>query len=107
MIEGTYNIIIEVISNITNINQIIINIKILLPFILGLIIGIIGSIKLIDYLLKKYNNKVYSVILGILLSSIILLIISSMKYKVTITNLIIGLLTLIIGITISTIFKEK
>ena len=107
MIEGTYNIIIEVISNITNINQIIINIKILLPFILGLIIGIIGSIKLIDYLLKKYNNKVYSVILGITLSSIILLIISSMKYKVTITNLIIGLLTLIIGITISTIFKEK
>lgn len=107
MIEGTYNIVIEVISNITNINQIIINIKILLPFILGLIIGIIGSIKLIDYLLKKYNNKVYSVILGITLSSIILLIISSMKYKVTITNLIIGLLTLIIGITISTIFKEK
>ena len=61
----------------------------------------------VDQTLKGSPNKVYSVILGILLSSIILLIISSMKYKVTITNLIIGLLTLIIGITISTIFKEK
>ena len=107
MIEGTYNIIIETISNITNIKEIIINIKVLLPFILGLIISIILSIKLIDYLLKKYNNKVYSIILGILLSSIVLLIIQSFKYKVTIIKLLIGLITLIIGITLSTIFKEK
>lgn len=107
MIEGTYNIIIETISNITNIKEIIINIKVLLPFILGLIISIILSIKLIDYLLKKYNNKVYSIILGILLSSIVLLIIQSFKYKVTIIKLLIGLITLIIGITLSTTLKEK
>ena len=100
MIEGTYNIIIEAIANL-------IDIKVIIPFIIGLIIGLIITIKIINYLLKKYNNKIYSIILGILVSSIILLIIKSFKYKVTIPSLILGLIVLTIGIIISTIFREK
>ena len=100
MIEGTYNIIIEAIANV-------IDIKVIIPFIIGLIIGLIITIKIINYLLKKYNNKIYSIILGILVSSIILLIIKSFKYKVTIPSLILGLIVLTIGIIISTIFREK
>lgn len=100
MIEGTYNIIIEAIANV-------IDIKVIIPFIIGLIIGLIITIKIINYLLKKYNNKIYSIILGILVSSIILLIIKSFKYKVTLPSLILGLTVLTIGIIISTIFREK
>ena len=72
-----------------------------------IIIGLIITIKIINYLLKKYNTKIYSIILGILVSSIILLIIKSFKYKVTIPSLILGLIVLTIGIIISTIFREK
>ena len=100
MIEGTYNIIIEAIANV-------IDIKVIIPFIIGLIIGLIITIKIINYLFKKYNTKIYSIILGILVSSIILLIIKSFKYKVTIPSLILGLIILTIGIIISTIFREK
>ncbi len=107
MIEGTYSIIIETISNITNIDTLINNIKIIIPFILGLTIGLIITIKLIDYLLKKYSSKVYSIILGILFSSIILLIIQAFKYKITIIELLLGLIILVGGLIISTILKEK
>lgn len=107
MIEGTYSIIIETISNITNIDIILKNIKIIIPFIVGLTIGLLITIKLIDYLLKKYNSKVYSIILGILFSSIILLIIQAFKYKITIIKLLLGLIILILGLIISSIFKEE
>ena len=77
MILGTYNIILSSIGNITSISVILTNIKIIIPFLLGVFLGIITLIKIIDYLLKKHENKLYSFVLGVLLSSIILLIISA------------------------------
>lgn len=106
LIIGTYNEIIKVISNITNINNIMYNIKILIPFIMGLVLGIILCIKIIDILLKKYKNKTYSLILGILISTIILLIIKVFNYKYTILELIIGLTFLVIGILIPNIIEK-
>lgn len=47
----------------------------LLPFILGLIIGALIIIRFIDYCFKKYRDKTYSVILGLLLGSIVIMII--------------------------------
>ena len=107
MITGTYNIIIEAISNITNISSLISNLKIIIPFIIGLIIGIIITIKIIDYLFKKYHNKVYSFVSGILLSSITLLIIQTLKNRFTLIELIIGIILLIIGILLSNKMEEK
>lgn len=106
LVIGTYNEIIKVIGNITNINIIIYNIKILMPFTIGLILGVILCIKVIDILLKKYKHKTYSIILGILLSTIVLLIIKVFNYKYTILELIIGLIFLIIGILIPNIIEK-
>ena len=47
----------------------------LIPFILGLIIGGIIIIRFIDYCFKKYRDKTYSVILGLLIGSIFIMII--------------------------------
>ena len=47
----------------------------LLPFILGLIIGGLIIIRFIDYCFKKYRDKTYSVILGLLIGSIVIMII--------------------------------
>lgn len=47
----------------------------LIPFSLGLIIGGIIIIRFIDYSFKKYRDKTYSVILGLLLGSLLMMII--------------------------------
>lgn len=107
MIIGTYNTIIETISNITNIDLLITNIKIIIPFVLGLLIGILITIKIINYLLNRYKNKVYSFILGITISSIVLLVVQTFKITITIVELFIGIILLTIGIIISFTFEEK
>lgn len=105
IILGTYNVIIKSIGNIANISILQYNIKILIPFIVGLVLGVIICIKIIDVLLKKYSNKLYSIILGIMFSSIILLIIQVLKNKYSIIEFTIGLIFLIIGILIPNIIE--
>lgn len=102
MIIGTYDIIIKSLSNILSVSSI----KILVPLSLGIIIGIIITIKIIDYLFQKYNNKVYAFVLGVFLSSTVLLIIKTFTKTVSILNLIIGIIFLILGIIISTILEK-
>ena len=47
----------------------------ILPFSIGLLIGTISSIKLIDYCFSKYKSETYSVILGLVISSVFLMLI--------------------------------
>ena len=106
MTIGTYKIIISTISDITNISNIISNLKIIIPFGIGTILGIISVVKVIDYLFKKHNNKMYSVILGLLLSTIIIMIIDTFKYKDSIIKIFMGTILMVIGILISSIFEK-
>ncbi len=99
MTIGTYKIIISSIANITNL-------KIIVPFIIGTILGLLIIVKIIGYLFKKYHNKVYSVILGLLLSTIVVMMIDTFKYQTTMLNIFIGIILMIIGIYISSIFEK-
>lgn len=99
MTIGTYKIIISSIANITNL-------KIIVPFIIGTILGLLIIVKIIGYLFKKYHNKEYSVILGLLLSTIVVMIIDTFKYQTSILNIFIGIILMIIGIYISSIFEK-
>ena len=56
-----------------------------------IIIGISIISLLINYLFKKYNDKTHSAILGIILSSILLLIIKTFSITIVIQDLIIGI----------------
>ncbi len=100
MIMGTYNSVIAAIGNLDNI-------KILIPFGIGMVIGILITVRIINYLFKKCENKVNAFVLGVLLSSIVLLIVQSFKYEINIVNLIIGLLFMILGIFIALLLGEK
>lgn len=100
MIMGTYNIVITSIGNLNNIG-------VLIPFGIGLVIGLIVVVKIINYLFKKCENKVYAFVLGILLSSIVLLVVQSFKYSFGIIELIIGLIFMVFGIFIAGLLKEK
>ena len=100
MIIGTYDQIVYSIGNITNI-------KLIITFSISTIIFILLLMKIVEYLFRKYNNKMYSFVLGVLSSSIILLIIQVFKNKVSIITLSISLIFMVLGIIIANLFKEK
>lgn len=100
MIIGTYDQIVYSIGNITNI-------KLIITFSISTIIFILLLVKIVEYLFRKYNNKMYSFVLGVLSSSIILLIIQVFKNKVSIITLSISLIFMVLGIIIANLFKEK
>ena len=98
MIMGTYDLVITSIGNISNFN-------ILIPFGIGFILGIIIIVKVIHYLFKKCEGKVYAFILGIILSSVLLLIIQSFKHSFNLLYLLLGLVMMVVGIIISNILE--
>lgn len=97
MMIGCYKMLITVLSNLTNINHIIDNFKIILPFTIGLIIGIIVTIKIVNYLFNNYPTKTYNIIYGFLLSSITYMFITTLKSNYTINQVLIGFILFIIG----------
>lgn len=103
---GVYEIIISSISNITDINLIITNIKILMPFGLGMVLGFILLSILISYLLKKYHSEMMGFILGVSIGSMVLLVISVFKSNYTYIELILGLLFMTMGIFIGRRFSD-
>ena len=99
MVMGTYNSVIEAIS--------VIDIKILIPFGIGLLVGVIFTVRFINFLFNRFENRVYAFVLGVLLSSILLLIIKAFVVRVSVLKLIIGCVFMCGGIVISYFFKEK
>ena len=91
---GTYNMVIDIFSNIVSVNYLITNIKIVIPFIIGIIVGLIISIKVIGYLFSKYKTITYNIILGLLLGSIFIML-KGCSYSVF--NIFISILLLIIS----------
>ena len=99
MTVGTYKIIISSLASLSNI-------KVIIPFGIGTIIGLLLVIKIMDYLFKKYHHKIYAIILGLLLSTIVIMIINTFKYYTSLLNIFLGIILMIIGIFISNIFEK-
>ena len=106
MSMGTYKIIVTCIGNITNIYLFMNSLKIIVPFGIGTIIGIIIIIKVVDYLFKKYYYKVYAIIFGLLIATIAMTTISAFKYGTSIMQLLLGIILMFGGIFISSIFDK-
>jgi len=101
MMIGYYETIINIISNLNNFSKTLANIRIIIPFVIGLIFGIIIISKLMNYLLSKHKIKTYYAILGLVLSSVVVMFLQTIKSNYTILNIIISLLFLNIGYFIS------
>jgi putative membrane protein len=97
MLMGYYKPIIDTISNLTKFNNLWDNLKILIPFGVGIIVGIVLVAKLIEYLLKKFEIKTYFGVIGFVLASIIAILIPLFKVDIKIVELIIGIILMIIG----------
>ena len=90
---GCYN---EVILSLSKVN-----LDILIPFATGMMIGILLTIKFISYMFNFYKNKMYSVILGISISTIFIMTIRGLEKSSGVNSILISLVLLIIGYIIS------
>ena len=101
MMLGAYEKVIQMYSNIFNFSMLLDNLKIIIPYIIGIVIGIIGTVKLINCLFKNYKQKTYSAILGFSASTIVLMFIKCINSFYTLTELIIAFILLFLGIFIT------
>ena len=97
MLIGYYEPILNLINDITSFNSLIPNLTKLLPFLLGIIVGIILISKIINYLLKHYRTSTYFVIIGFVFASIISVFISIFTYEFNTLHFIIGLVLMSIN----------
>ena len=97
MLLGFYKPILNTISNITNFSLLTHNLTILIPFVIGVLVGIILIAKLIEYLLNKYETLTYYAILGFIISSIIALFVGLGGNSVNLGQIIVGILLFIVG----------
>ena len=74
MMLGYYEPIVNTIKDLTNFSLLGHNLLILIPFGLGIVIGIVLVAKLIEYLLHRYPVKTYYGVLGFVLASLIAII---------------------------------
>lgn len=91
MLIGYYEPILNVINDFTAFTNLGDNILVLVPFMLGIAIGIVVIAKFINFMLRKYYNATYYVIIGFVLSSIISVVYQLFLYDFNSVHLWIGL----------------
>ena len=97
MLIGYYKPIVKTVSDLTHFNNVIHNLCILIPFVFGVLLGIVSVSKLIKYCLKKYPEQTYSSIVAFVLSSVVLIIYPLLNVSASITELIVGIVLLLMG----------
>lgn len=107
MLLGYYEPIINTIKSLTNFNLLGHNLLILMPFGIGIIIGIILVAKLIEFLLKKYEVKTYYGVLGFVLASMIAIIKPILNIELTVIEVIIAIILSFLGFIIAYKLGEK
>lgn len=111
MTIGYYKPVIDVIKDITNFSNLANNLMILIPFGIGVVIGILLIAKLLEFLFKNYEVKTYYGVLGFIISSIFAIIYQNLiinsSFVFTISSLIIGIILFILGFLIAYKLGDK
>ena len=103
---GYYEPIIEAIKGLTKFSQIGHNICILLPFGIGVLVGLFLIAKLIKYLLKRFPIQSYFGILAFVIASIVCIIIRMDKSDFKIGEFLLGILLMCMGMFITFILGK-
>ena len=111
MLLGFYFPILKTIKSFLKFNNFMRDFIILAVFGIGVLVGIVLVAKLIEYLFEKYETKTYFGVIGFILASIIAIPISVNNELGNLTlsflPILIGLITMAIGITIGYKLGEK
>ena len=98
MLFGYYNAI------ITSYNTL--NMSVLIPFIIGLTVGILLISKIMTYLFENYKSKTETIIYALSISSVITLLLETMKNNYNLKEITISLILLIIGYSITKMMEK-
>lgn len=107
MILGYYNTIIDSINGFLNalmafdIPNILAYCSILVPFGIGVVIGIVGVAKLIEFILKKYTQIAYWAIIGLIVASPFAILIMMDAVAFGVVEIVTGVITLAVGFVIA------
>ena len=107
MMIGYYDKVISSLSNLLTFTNMSETSFVLIPFVIGLIIGIILVSKLITYLFKNHNTTVHCCIIGFAISSTIILLIKTFIVSFTTIELIIGIVLFILGYVLTYLIENK
>ncbi len=94
---GYYNPIVSTIKDLTNFGNLMHNMFVLVPFGLGVLLGIIVIAKLLEYLFKRQETKTYFGVLGFVSASVITIFISANGLVFSVPQLLIGIVLFLIG----------
>lgn len=97
MLLGYYKPIVDTIGDLTKFNNIWQDIIILVPFGIGVLVGIVAISKLLEFLFKKYEVKTYFGVMGFIMASIITIFTGAEGLVFSVPQLLIGLMLLGIG----------
>lgn len=97
MLLGYYEPIINTISNITDFSLLGQNMLILVPFGVGILVGIVLVAKLIEYLFKKFETKTYFGVLGFVLASLVAILKPIVSVDVSIIEMFVAVVLAIGG----------
>lgn len=100
MLLGYYKPIMATISNLTDFSLFWHNVLVLAPFGIGILVGIVGIAKLIEYLLKKHETVTYYAIIGFVTSSVIGLAIGLIGGSTTTLQVLAGIVLFILSFVI-------
>ena len=106
MLLGYYEPIINTIKDFTHLTNVVPNLMVLIPFGIGVLIGIILIAKLIEYLLAKHEVTTYFMIIGFILASIILIMLEA-GLTSNLLFVLSGIILFILGFLIAYKLGEK
>jgi len=101
MIIGAYDKLMNIFANILNLKYIINNFLIILPYCIGMALGLLLTVMLINYLFKNHKNVTYNIIVGFSISTIIIMFIKCLNTNYNFINLIIAFVMLALGLFLS------
>jgi putative membrane protein len=97
MLLGYYEPIVNTIKDLTNFSLLGHNLLILVPFGLGIVVGIVLVARLIEYLFKRYPIKTYYGVLGFVLASLVAIIKPIIGISPSIIEIVIAIVLVILG----------
>ena len=101
MLFGYFEPIINTVKDLKNMSLLTHNLSILIPFGIGVIVGILLISKVINYLLKHHEAKTFSAVLGFVIASIVTIVWGLVGTNINIIELLIGDVLAMLGCMLS------
>lgn len=113
MLMGYYNPILSTINDFIdnligfNVPGILDGCKVLVPFGIGVVVGIVAIAKLIEIIFQKFPEHAYWAIIGLIVASPVAILLMNSMGTITIVSVLTGIVSLVIGTFISLKLGEE